>query len=121
MKVLKCNSCGATVLVVDDCNCKCGISCCDEEMREVTINSLEASFEKHMPKYNVVGDKIEVVVPHVMEEEHYIEFIALEHDNVIEKVSFKPGDVLRAEFNYIKGSTIYSLCNKHGLWKTLVE
>lgn len=122
MKLLKCKNCGAVVRVIDDCNCgDCGITCCGDAMVELKENSVDASFEKYLPQYKVVDDKIEVIVPHVMEEDHYIEFISYEHDNTIETVSFTYKDSPKAIFNYYKGSTLYSYCNKHSLWKTDVE
>ena len=56
-----------------------------------------------------------------MEEDHYIEWIALESENTLIKKDFKPGDKLEVEFDYIPGSVLYSYCNKHSLWKKDVE
>ena len=72
--IRKCDSCNATIKVLEDCNCKCKIQCCGQEMRELKPNTVDASAEKHIPTYEVKGDKIFVRVNHVMEEEHYIEW-----------------------------------------------
>lgn len=53
-----------------------------------------------------------------MEEEHYIIWIALVHDNEIVKVELKPNDKPEAVFPYISNAEIYAYCNLHGLWKT---
>lgn len=122
MKLLKCMRCGALVQVIDECKCNdCGIMCCNEPMKKLKENSVDASFEKHVPNYNIIDNKIEVEVNHVMESEHYIEFISLEHDNIIETVNLKYTDLPKVVFNYYPNSILYSYCNKHGLWKIEVK
>lgn len=119
--VKKCLKCGAVVKVLDDCNCSCGFECCGEKMEDLIPNSAEASFEKHIPTYEIKGENIEVKVNHVMEDEHYIKWISLvSNDKEITKY-FNPGEEPICKFPYIKGSAIYSYCNKHDLWKTDVE
>lgn len=121
MVVKKCNKCGALIKVLKDCECSnCGFKCCDEEMFKVEPNVVEASLEKHLPTYNIVDDKIVVKVNHVMEEEHYIEWIVYECDNNEQIVYFKPGEEATATFKYSKGAIIYSYCNKHSLWSVKV-
>ncbi len=114
----KCKCCGAVVKVLNDSEC---ISCCGEKMEKVVPNSVEASFEKHIPQYEVNGECILVKVNHVMEEDHYIEWISMVSDNKQCIKYFKPGDNAETKFHYIPGSTIYAYCNKHGLWKKDVE
>ena len=104
--IRKCDSCNAIVKVLEDC---------------IKPNSFEASAEKHIPTYEVKGDKILVRVNHVMEEEHYIEWIAIVFDGVEKITYFKPGDEPVAHCKYVKGSKIYSYCNKHELWVKEVE
>lgn len=118
----KCKSCGAMVKVLKDCNCdECGIICCGEQMNKVIPNSVDAAIEKHIPEYTVEGEKILVKVNHVMEEDHYIEWISMVSDKKECTVYLNPGEVAEAKFHYIPGSTIYAYCNKHGLWKKDVE
>ena len=119
--VKKCKSCGAVVNVLDDCNCKCGIQCCGEEMEKLIPNSVDAAVEKHVPTYEKDGDKIVVKVNHVMEDEHYIEWVCFVTENRQCMVKFKPSESAEARFPYVSGSAIYSYCNKHGLWKKDVE
>lgn len=118
----KCKSCGAMIKILKDCNCEdCGIKCCGEQMNKIVPNSVEASAEKHIPEYTVEGEKIHVKVNHVMEEDHYIEWISMVSDKKECTVYLKPGELAEAKFHYIPGSTIYAYCNKHGLWKKDVE
>ena len=122
MIIKKCMKCGAMVEVLKDCTCDdCGIKCCGEQMRTFVPNTEEASFEKHMPVVEVVGDEIIVTVPHVMEEEHYIEWIAIEDEMNSQKHKLVIGKDAIARFPYKKGSKVYSYCNKHGLWSVDVQ
>ncbi len=111
----KCNNCGALVKVISDCKCTCGINCCDKEMKIVKANSEEASFEKHIPSYEIRNDKIIVNVNHVMEEEHFINWIMFVGENSEEIIYFNPMEDAKAEFKKQKG-ILYAYCNKHGLW-----
>ena len=55
--IKRCKSCGATVKVIDDCNCnECGIICCGEPMEKLVPNSVDAAVEKHVPTYEKVDD-----------------------------------------------------------------
>lgn len=120
--IKKCNSCGAMVKVIEDCNCdNCGIKCCGEEMQIILPNSVDAAVEKHVPTYELVDDEIVVKVNHVMEKEHYIEWISLVKENKEYTVKLNPEQNAEARFPYLKGAKLYAYCNKHGLWKAEVE
>ena len=72
----RCNKCGVLVKVLKECNCdNCGILCCGETLENVKPNSVDASFEKHVPEYQIDDEIIKVKVNHVMEEKHYIKWI----------------------------------------------
>ena len=117
-----CTSCGALVKVIEDCNCEnCGIKCCGEEMKLLIPNSVDAAVEKHIPTYQLVEDEIFVNVNHVMEKEHYIEWISLVKENKEYTVKLYPEQEAECRFPYLKGATLYAYCNKHGLWKADVE
>ena len=61
--VKKCMSCGAMVIVLEDCTCEnCGIKCCGEEMAILEPNTVDAAVEKHVPVYEKVEDEIVVRV-----------------------------------------------------------
>lgn len=118
----KCESCGALVKVIKDCTCdNCGIKCCGKEMIEVVANSVDAAVEKHVPTYERVEDEIFVTVNHVMEKEHYIEWIAMLTDNQEYIVILYPEQNAECRFKYVPGAKLYAYCNKHGLWEADVK
>lgn len=120
--IKKCMKCGAIVRVMQDCTCDdCGIKCCGEEMKKIVPNSVDAAVEKHVPTYEVKDGKVYVTVNHVMEEDHFIEWIAFVFDSKEVIKYFEPGKEAVAHCKYVPGSTIYAYCNKHGLWKKDVE
>ena len=120
--IKKCIHCGATVKVMEDCNCEgCGIICCNEPMKVMVPNSVDAAVEKHVPTYEIVDDEIVVKVNHVMEKEHYIEWISLVKENKEYTVKLYPEQNAECRFPYLKDAILYAYCNKHGLWKAEVE
>ncbi len=120
--VKQCSKCGAVVKVVNNCKCdENGISCCGEQMKTLIPNSVDAAIEKHVPTYEVKEGKIFVKVNHVMEEEHYIEWITIVSGNKEITTYLEPGKEAIAHCKYVPGATIYAYCNKHGLWKIDVE
>ena len=120
--IKKCLKCGATIMVLQDCNCdNCGIVCCGVPMIELKPNSVDAAVEKHVPVYQVKGDNILASVNHVMDADHYIEWIALLYKQKLLKVDFGSGQVPQCTLPYCKGSTLFAYCNKHGLWSKEVQ
>lgn len=120
--IKKCQKCGALIEVINDCNCKdCRITCCEKPMIKLISNSVDASFEKHIPTFEHIGDEILVKVNHVMEKEHFIEWIAMVTDTRVCKVTLYPEQNAECRFKYIPGSKLYAYCNKHGLWVKEVE
>ena len=121
----RCNKCGALVKVLKDCNCdNCGITCCGEALENikngfplVVAEDISFAIEVKEAGYEIVN----VRVNHVMDEDHYIEWISYEYDKNEQIVYFAPGDEPIATFKYVKGATIYSYCNKHSLWSKEVE
>lgn len=118
LKFKKCMICGTIVEVLEGNG---NLICCGKSMIELIPNSVEASFEKHIPTYEVENNQMRVEVNHVMEENHYIEWILVQTPNQIYKKEFNPGDTPVMEAPYEKGSVIYAYCNLHGLWKKDVE
>lgn len=122
LMVKRCNKCGALIHVLNDCNCDdCKIVCCGEGMEILKPNSVDAAFEKHVPEVEKDDDKIKVKVNHVMEEEHYIEWICYVTDNGTQFTYFKPGDTPEATYRYEANSIVYAYCNKHELWSSEVK
>ena len=100
------------------------VTCCGKPMELMVANSQDASVEKHVPAYELVEDEIVVrvgEVEHPMEKEHYIMWIAQVTDNRTTRVRLFPEQSTETRFPYIKGSVLYAYCNKHGLWKKIVE
>ncbi len=122
LTIKKCFKCGAIVKIVEDCHCDdCGITCCGEPMKEVRVNSTDGAIEKHKPNYIKENDKITITVNHVMDENHYIEWLCLVSDNSEKYVYLNPKDEPKVIFDNVKTGKIYSYCNKHGLWVTDIE
>lgn len=115
----KCSKCQTIIKVLVN-NCP-NIKCCDELMTEIIPNSIECAQEKHLPQYKKKANKIIVTVNHVMEKEHYIEWVLIKYKNGALEKYFQPNDSINIEAPYEKGAIIYSYCNKHGLWQTIVE
>ena len=109
--IKKCLKCGATIKVINDCHCdNCGITCCKETMKELKANESDGAIEKHKPICTKEGDYIIVKVDHVMETDHYIEWLCLVTDDKEEYIYLKNEPT--AKFKASTGK-IYSYCNKH--------
>ena len=120
--IKKCMKCGALVHVLEDCHCdNCGIQCCGEPMQELKPNSVDAAAEKHVPTFTVEDGKIYATVNHVMEDEHFIEWIAFETGHKTIFKYLKPGKEAKAHCKYKPGMKVYAYCNKHGLWNVEVN
>ena len=115
----RCLKCGNVIKIIN--NSDNDITCCGEVMKEVKANSVDASFEKHVPNYEIKYKRILVTVNHVMEEDHYIEWIMIENDKESYFKRLLPGEEASAEFDLLDNAIIYAYCNKHGLWKKEVE
>ncbi len=117
MIIKKCLKCGALVKVINDCTCPdCGITCCGSEMKEMMANTSDGAVEKHKPTYIIDGDKLIVTINHVMDDDHYIEWISLVTDDSEEYRYLKPGMEAKTIFDKVPSGKIYAYCNKHGLW-----
>lgn len=79
----------------------------------------------HYPMVKKSGDRVMVMVPHAMDEEHYIEAIYLKNYNgelVASKRLSASDDYATAEFTISDDSdlTAYSVCNLHQVWSAPV-
>ena len=89
--IKRCDECGAILNVLKDCECSdCGLMCCGKRMEQLIPITVECSVEKHLPTYERVEDEIFVRVNHVMEKEHYIEWIALVSETKNEIIKLYP-------------------------------
>ena len=112
MKIVKCNN-GNISMVLKEVS--------DVSDKIIKSNSVDASFEKHVPQYNILGDKVEIFVNHVMEEDHYIEWILVDYEDSQIIKEFKPGDEAKVVVDYKDNMKAYSYCNKHSLWVNDIE
>jgi superoxide reductase len=100
--------------------------CCGQEMHELTANTVEASYEKHLPVIELGGDEITVKVggvAHPMIPEHYIGWIFIQTVYGSQMKYLKPNDIPEAKFMLADGDKLiaaYEYCNLHGLWKTKI-
>ena len=121
MKFLKCKKCGQTVAVVK--KSRCPVMCCGEAMEELVPGTTDASAEKHVPVWEVKDGIVTVCVgaaAHPMQEEHYIEWIALQTKQGNQRKALKPGDQPKACFALLPGDEVVAAlayCNLHSLWK----
>lgn len=87
---------------------------------EVTPNTTDGAYEKHVPVIEQKGDHVTVAVgsvPHPMLDVHYIEWIILETATGYQKHDLKPGDAPVADFAVTEPViAAYEYCNLHGLW-----
>lgn len=122
VKIYKCPICGNIIVLIEG-DIK-HITCCGKQMEKMIANTTDAAVEKHVPAYERKDNEIVVSVgevEHPMEKEHYIMWIAQVAENRVNRVNLCPEQTTKTIFPYIEGSTIYSYCNKHGLWKTIVK
>lgn len=119
MKLYKCSICGNVFELLKDGGGK--LVCCGKDMIELSVNSEEVTFEKHIPVIEKERGKVKVKIGevlHPMLDNHYIEWIALVENDFIQKKKLKPGDEPVANFT-IKSHkfTVYAYCNIHGFYK----
>ena len=120
MKILKSEKCGKMVAVIK--KSPCDTFCCGEPMTELTANTTEAAFEKHIPAVTVNGSEVTVKVgevEHPMLEAHFIQWIVLETKQGYQIKYLKPGEKPEALFCVADGDAAvaaYEYCNLHGLW-----
>lgn len=123
LKFFKCKHCGNVVAKLVDKDVS--IFCCGGEMEEIVANTTEASTEKHLPVVAIKDGLAEIKigsVPHPMEKEHFINFIAVETDANCIISCLQPETKPEAKI-YVGNSkiiSVYEYCNLHGLWKTKV-
>ncbi|OPX95592.1 MAG: Desulfoferrodoxin [Syntrophorhabdus sp. PtaB.Bin006] len=119
MEVYKCEVCGHIIEVLHAG--KGQLVCCNEPMKLITENTVDASLEKHVPVIEKTQNGIKIKVgsiPHPMEEKHWIEWIEVIVDGKLYRQYLAPGQAPEAFFE-ITGERILAreYCNLHGLWK----
>ncbi len=119
LQIYKCEVCGNIVEVLHE-----GVGelvCCNQPMKLMQENTVDAAKEKHVPVVEKTTDGILVKVgsiPHPMEEKHYIEWIELIADGQAYREFLKPGGKPEVMFKIdAQNITVREYCNLHGLWK----
>ena len=88
---------------------------------ELTVNTTDGAYEKHVPVIEQSGDTVTVKVgsvEHPMMDQHYIGWIVLETRFGFQIHYLKPGNAPAAVFKVNETvKAAYEYCNLHGLWK----
>lgn len=91
------------------------------DAKELTPNTTDGAYEKHVPVIEQHGDHVTVKVgsvAHPMLDVHYIEWIILETQTGFRRKDLKPSDKPEADFVVTEPIlAAYEYCNLHGLWK----
>ncbi len=98
------------------------LSCCGEEMTTLTVNTVDAAKEKHVPVATVEKNIVTVnvgSVDHPMTKEHHISWIYLETEKGGQRknpvIDGKPHVTFCIDDD--KPIAVLAYCNLHGLWK----
>ena len=120
LEIYICEICGNIVEVLQG-----GVGelvCCDEPMKLLKANTVDAAKEKHVPVLEATDHGIKVKVgsvAHPMEPKHFIMWIELITEGRSYRTYLKPGDAPEATFCIdAKEVTARAYCNLHGLWKS---
>ena len=120
LDVYKCKSCDNIVEVL---NAGGGaLSCCGQDMIQMTENTVDAAKEKHVPVLEETADGYTIKVgsvAHPMTEEHYIQWVELIMGPKVYREFLQPGQEPQASFKIDKKEkpVAREYCNLHGLWK----
>ena len=118
-QIYTCSECGNMVEVLRGGDGE--LVCCEQPMKLLEENTVDASREKHVPVIEMTASGYRVSVgsiPHPMEEKHYIEWIELLADGQVFRKYLQPGDAPVAEFPVTAAQvSAREHCNLHGLWK----
>ena len=118
-----CRKCGNIVGLIHGAGVP--IMCCGSEMEHLQAVTENEGGEKHSPVVTVEGENVKVKVgsvPHPMETDHSINWVYLQTVRGGQRKCLISGDKPEVEFKFCddKPTAVYSYCNKHGLWKTVL-
>lgn len=120
MKFYECKQCG---LILGEVRQGAHPSCCGSQMTVIDPGMSDGAAEKHVPVYQLEGNKVIVTVgevEHPMLDVHYIEWIAIETNQGVQRRKLKPGEKPTRSFMLLDGENVvavYAYCNLHSLWK----
>ncbi|MCX5860179.1 MAG: desulfoferrodoxin [Proteobacteria bacterium] len=119
LQIYKCEVCGNIVEVIHEG--KGQLVCCNQPMKQIVENTVDAAKEKHVPvvEKTAAGIKVKVgSVAHPMEEKHYIEWVQIIAGGKSFRQFLKPGEAPEASFEVRANiEAVREYCNLHGLWK----
>ncbi|MGB9867434.1 MAG: desulfoferrodoxin [Bacillota bacterium] len=118
-QVYKCEVCGNIVQVLHTGRGQ--LVCCGKPMVLQQEKLQDAGYEKHVPVVEASPGSVTVrvgSVPHPMEDKHFIEWIELESDGVVQRKFLQPGNAPSATFCATGDKVnVRAYCNIHGLWQ----
>ncbi|MBK8805970.1 MAG: desulfoferrodoxin [Bacteroidales bacterium] len=119
-EVYKCTVCGNITEVLHASGGT--LACCNQPMKLMKENSVEASVEKHKPVISKIEGGYKVVVgsvEHPMADDHFIEWIELVTPFTVLRKQLKSGEKPEAIFLTTE-TDVYAreYCNLHGNWRS---
>ena len=117
-QIFKCNVCGNIVNILTVGGGE--LVCCNQAMLLMQENQEDQGNEKHVPVVTNDGNKVVVKVgsvEHPMESAHFIEWIEVEVNGVVQRKFLNPNDKPEAIFEIEGEVKARAYCNVHGLWK----
>jgi len=120
LQVYKCEICGNIIEMLHAG--KGQPVCCGQPMTLLQEKTADAGKEKHVPvvERTPTGVLVRVSsVPHPMEEKHYIEWVEIIGDGMVQRKCLKPGMKPEAAFETkAQNPRARAYCNVHGLWRS---
>lgn len=99
------------------------LTCCNQEMKELSVITGNEGLEKHKPVITKEGEVVTIKVgsvEHPMEEKHYIGLIQLLHNGKVikeKRLNFNSKPIARfIAPQDIKELSARAYCNLHGFW-----
>lgn len=98
---------------------------CSPDILKIPVQTEGEKSPKHKPVVEIDGDNLTVKVgeaAHPMDDDHYIQFVAVEAGSELYAKCFKPGEAAEATFTVgadkAADAVAYAFCNLHGLWSS---
>ena len=98
---------------------------CSPDILKIPVQTEGEKSPKHKPVVEIDGDNLTVKVgeaAHPMDDDHYIQYVAVEAGSELYAKCFKPGEAAEATFTVgadkAADAVAYAFCNLHGLWSS---
>lgn len=89
------------------------MNCCGKKLQELTAVFLKQG--EHIPKIEHVEDELYITIPHSMDKQHYISFIAYVTGDKLILTKLYPEQSAEVRFKLNGHGIIYCYCSVHGL------